>query len=487
MSLNGKFFTLFAFALHQKNAVIDSLQEQVSNAKDKLLRLMVTSQPAEEQDLDSSSTNLNSSSTQTTELQPDGLCASSLPQRDTESQPSQPCPPSPFTTPAAEAITPPSGPAIAHNSTSEFALSPPPQSDDIYSENWSGSSPGPGPGPTGRGTDKSSAAAKPASHQEIGCLRTSEETVNFVTSLQSRQGLNRFQRGLGKTARPAGFVSSEQLQEILQELSVDAVETSLRSPGQMSRTSAHFKFPESTALSPLSLRTARSPHPPVVFRYPSISPYTMRKRRPPFYSSRRGLACLHRGAEALGRGRVKDKCEQQNQGKHADGITAGDTFIQAEDNGELEEEQEEDVGVNRAMRGHQRRVSKSNRCSALPRSNHGDTFTPDAEAGGNNEHHHRHARDSFWPWDSDSSSSTDYCYYHRPYCESCLQRGSLTSSGSSSDSSDSEYEGYSSLYRSPHPVVFKEDIKPTFVWPKVGCTLHVITSRAWNIQQKLSS
>lgn len=459
--LNGRFFSVFMFALHQKNAVIDSLQEQVSNAKDKLLRLMATSQPAEDQDLDSSNTNLNSTSTQTTELQSDGLCASSLPQRDAESQLSQPRPSSPFAT-AAESITPPSGPAITHISSSELALFPP-LSDGIYSENWSGSSPG--PGPTGRGTVESRAAAtvkKPMSHRQVGCLRTSEETVNFVTSLQPRQELNPFQRGLGQTARPTGFVSSEQLQEILQELSIDAVETSLRSPGQMSRTSTYFKFPEPTALSPLSLRTPRSPHPPVIFRYPSISPYMMRKRRPPFYSSRRGSACFHRGSEALGRGRVKDKCEQ-NQDKHADGITVGDTFIQAEDNGGLEEEQEQNVGVNGAIKGQHQCVLKSKRCSSFARPNHGDTFTPDVEAGGNNEHHHRHARDSCWSWDSDSSSSTDYCYYHRPYCESCLQRGSLMSSGSSSDSSDSEYESYSSRYRSPHPVVFKEDIKPTFV------------------------
>lgn len=423
---------------------------------------MATSQPAENQDLDSSNTNLNSTSTQTTELQSDGPCASSLPQRDAESQLSQPRSSSPFAA-AAESVKHPSGPAIAHNSSSEFARSPP-LTDGICSEKWSGSS----PGSAGRGTVESRAAAtvkKPTSHQQIGCLRTTEETVNFVTSLQSRQGLNPFQRGLGQTARPTGFVSSEQLQEILQELSIDAVETSLRSPGQMSRSSTHFKFPEPAALSPLSLRTPRSPHPPVIFRYPSISPYMMRKRRPPFYSSRRGLACFRRGSEALGRGRVKDKGEQQSHGKHADGITVGGTIIQAEDNGELEEEQEEDVGLNGAIRGHQRRVSKSNRCSELVGSNHGATFTPDVEADGGSEHQHRHAGDSCWSWDSDSSSSTDDCYYHRPYCESCLQRGSLMSSGSSSDSSDSEYEAaaYSSLYRSPHPVVFKDDIKPTFV------------------------
>lgn len=474
----GRLFTDFVFANLQKNAVIDSLQEQVSNAKDKLLHLVAASQPAELQDLDSSNTNLNSSSTQTTELQYDGLCASSLPQRDAESQLSQPRPSSPLAT-AAEATAPSSGPANAHNFSTELAASSPPPK-GIYSDNWSGCSLS--PGPTGGGTLASRTGTtlkQPLSHQPIGFLRTSEETVNFVTSLQSSQGINPFHRG--QTARPSGFVSSEQLQEILQELSIDAVETSLRSPGQMSRTSTHIKFPEPTTLSPLSLRTPRSPRPPAVFRYPSISPYTMRKRRPPFYSSRRGLACFHTGLEAVGHRQVKNRCENQNQGKHSDGIAVSDTFLQGEDNSEQQEVKEDDEGENGAIRGHKRCVSKSHQCSALPSSKHGYTFTPAVDAGGNTEQHHRHVRDSCWSWDSESSSSTDYCYYHRPYCESCLQRGSLMSSESSSDSSDSEYEGYSSLYRSPHPVVFKEDIKPTFVWPKVYSTLHVVTTEcAWN-------
>lgn len=447
--------TLSAFARPQKNAVIDSLQEQVSNAKDKLLRLMATSQPAEDQDLDSSNTNLNSSSTQTTELQSDGLGASSLPQRDAGPQLSRPRPSSPF----AAAAAPSSVPSVARHS-SAGSSAPPPPPDERHGENWGGSSPG--PGPPGRGTVESTTGAtlkQTASHPPIGFLRTSEETVNFVTSLQSRHGLSPFRRGVGQTARPTGFVSSEQLQEILQDLSIDAVETSLRSPGQTSRTSAHFKVTETTALSPLSLRTPRSPHPPVVFRYPSISPYMMRKRRPPFYSSRRGSACFHAGSEAPGRGRPRDQGEQQR----VDGVAAGEAFAQAENGGEPEEEKEEDAREDGVIRGRHRCVSKSHRCSALRCSKHGCTFTPDAEAGGRSDHQHARARDSCWSWDSESSSSTDYCYYHRPYCESCLQRGSLVSSDSSSDSSDSEYEGYSSLYRSPHPVVFKEDIKPTFV------------------------
>ena len=70
--------------------MIDSLQEQVSNAKDKLLRLMSASQSCEDQNMDSSATNLNSSSTQTTELQSDGPSSSSLPQRVAKSQLSPP-------------------------------------------------------------------------------------------------------------------------------------------------------------------------------------------------------------------------------------------------------------------------------------------------------------------------------------------------------------------------------------------------------------
>ncbi|KAG8000604.1 hypothetical protein GBF38_017025 [Nibea albiflora] len=466
--------------LTEKNAVIDSLQEQVSNAKDKLLRLMSASQPPEDQDLDSSNTNLNSSSTQTTELQSDGpSSSSSLPQRDTKSQLS----PSPHAAAAAvssSAVAPSSEPPSAPDSTTPIAASSPLPEDIYGGEKQRGVSAG---GPTGRDTVQSRTGedlSQPLPLHPPGLLRTAEETVQFVTSLQSRRGLNpsqvetfNNQRGLssnlGANARPTGFVSSEQLQEILQELSVDAVmEITLRSPGQTSTNSAktsQLKYPEASALSPLSLRTPRSPHPPVLFHYPSISPYAMRKRRPPFNSSRRGLACFYTGSEAAGCGRIRDKCDHRNPGRNKDRVTVDGIHHQVHNTDlelEEEEEEEEDVEGNEVIRKCRRCVSRSRRCSVLPCAERNHTSPPDVEAGGDNEQHHRHIRDSCGSWDSDSSSSTDYCYYHRPYCDSCLQRGSLLSSDSSSDS-DSEYEAYTSLYRSPHPVVFKEDIKPTFV------------------------
>ncbi|XP_040914025.1 probable G-protein coupled receptor 156 isoform X1 [Toxotes jaculatrix] len=443
--------------LNEKNAVIDSLQEQVNNAKDKLLRLMSASQPCEDQDMDSSSTNLNSSSTQTTELQSYGPSSSSLPQRDTNSLLS---PRHPIT------------PSSEHPTASNPITSSSPLPDDMYvGENQKSVS-------ISGLVDKDTAESRtgedlkqPVSLPSSGLLRTAEETINFVTSLQSHRGLKPVQvetlgnhtgltSQLGPNARPAGFVSSEQLQEILQELSLDAVlESALRSPGQTARTASQLKSTEAPTLSPLSLRTPRSPHPPVLFRYPSISPYAMRKRRPPFNSSRRGLTppCFYAGC-----GKIRENCEHQNPGKHHDEVSVDGTLLQVH-NGDLELEEEEEAERQGVIRKCRRCVSRPHRCSALRCAEQVHTAQPDVEVDADNEQPHRHIRDSCGYWDSDSSSSTDYCYYHRPYCDSCLQRGSFLSSDSSSDSSDSEYEGYTGCYGSLHPVVFKEDLKPTFV------------------------
>ncbi|XP_067459851.1 probable G-protein coupled receptor 156 isoform X1 [Thunnus thynnus] len=448
--------------INEKNAVIDSLQEQVNNAKDKLLRLMSASQPPGEQEMDSSATNLNSSSTQTTELQSDSP-SSPLPHIGTKSRLSPPHL-SPRLTAASVSSSsnalPPSAPAP--NSTTLAAAS---STLPDAGENQRTASVA---GPIGRDTAESRRVEdfkQPASLQSPGLLRTAEETVDFVTSLQSLSNYSGLTSPLGPNARLTGFVSSEQLQEILQELSVDAViETALKSPSQTARTPSQLKFIEASALSPLSPRTPRSPRPPVVFSYPSISPYAMRKRRPPFHSSRRGLAppCFYTGSEAAVCGKTRENCEAQNQDKHPEGVTVDSTLLQVHNSDlEVEEgEEDEETEGHEVIRKCRRCVSRSHRCSVSPCADHGRT--PDVEASDDNKQHHRRIRDSCGYWDSDSSSSTDYCYYHRPYCDSCLQRGSLLSSDTSSDSSDSEYEGYS-LYRSPHPVVFKEDIKPTFV------------------------
>lgn len=419
---------------------------------------MSASQPATDQDMDSSATNLNSSSTQTTELQSESP-SSSLPQKDAKSRISPP-----HLSPRLFAV------AVSSSSNALLSSAPAPSS----TASTAASSPLPDAGenhrtssiagPIDRDTAESKRVEdfkKPASLQSPGLLRTAEETADFVTPLQSFSNYSSLTSPLGTNARLAGFVSSEQLQEILQELNVDTIiETALKAPSQTARTPSQLKFTEASTLSPLSLRTPRSPHPPVVFRYPSISPYVMRKRRPPFHSPRRGLAppCFYTGSEAVVCGRMRNK----SKGKRPEGVTPDGTILQvlSSDLEVEEEEEDEEAEGQEVIRKCPRRVSRSHRCSVSPCAHHG--HTPDVEAGGENEQHLQRLRDSCGYWDSDSSSSTDYCYYHRPYCDSCLQRGSLLSSDTSSDSSDSDYEGYSP-YRSPHPVVFKDDIKPTFV------------------------
>uniref|UniRef100_A0A673AZN2 G protein-coupled receptor 156 n=1 Tax=Sphaeramia orbicularis TaxID=375764 RepID=A0A673AZN2_9TELE len=446
--------------LNEKNAVIDSLQEQVSNAKDKLLRLMSASQPMEDQDMDSSTTNLNSSSTQTTELQSDGQSCS-LPQKDSKSRPS-PLDISPCLDAAVTVSTSTDLPPVPTVTPPVSASSPPPDGRCLEENHMDVST-------TDPADPRTAEDLLPVSPLSSGLLRTAEETANFVTSLQYRRMLNpslvealnkqsNLTSHTGSKVRLTGFVSSEQLQEILQELSVDTVtETALRSPSQTSR-----KCTETSPLSPLSIRTPRSPHVPALFRYPSISPYAMRKRRPPFYSPRRDLDphCFYTGSDAVGK--TRDRCNPKNHGKHSckssEEVTVDGTHLQVLNSDEEEEEEEEGVEGREVVRKCRRCSSKCRRCSALACTDHIHATPADVEAGGDNERHHRHIRNSCGYWDSDSSSSTDYCYYHRPYCE-C---GSITSSDSSSDS-DSEYEGFTSLYRSPHPVVFKEDLKPTFV------------------------
>lgn len=446
---------------------------------------MSASQPYEEErEIDSSTTNLNSSSTQTTVVQSE-CPPSPLPQRDTESLLS-----SSHLSPNSTTTAPSAAPVLAPISTPPLPPSSPPPGDGMTRRRASE------PGHVEREPGESK-AREPGSHRPVFPQalpgpgpRTAEETTpvspsNHLPSSRSLGGLNPSQTGSSgchgdslsppaTNVRQAGFVSSEQLQEILQELSVDAVmETALRSPTNQarggSRRPSQPSFPHPSPLSPLSLRTPRSPKPAVLFRYPSISPYAMRKRRPPFHSPRGGgPPCFYPGSEPPSWRKRGDNHGAKHSSKTSppqpEALTVDTTPLRP-DNSDIEEEEEEaeeEVERRGAIARCGRCGSRPHRCSATPYSGHaGPSETEPGVEGGRGR---RHPRDSYGFWDSDSSSSTDYWYYHRPYCDSCLQRASYPSSDSSSDSSDSEYEGgYASLYRSPHPVVFKEDLKPTFV------------------------
>ncbi|KAM6985075.1 putative G-protein coupled receptor 156 [Aplochiton taeniatus] len=455
--------------LNEKNAVIDSLQEQVKNAKDKLLRIMSASHPQDDHDMDSSTTNLNSSSTHTTVVQsetPD----TPLPLRDTESVRSS----SPLceTPPAFDSIPPPSAPP----SPPEDAAS---QSGHLLEVNSDA-------GQTG--SQQSAAKSqlpsfpntvvlqctelRPAVEREAAAPTALNPTLNFVTSscIERRPshteplGCHTDPTLPWVSGRQKRFVSSEQLQEILQELSVNAVmETALRSPSR-AQASRRPSQPNITAtsplfpLSPLSLRNPLSPPPPFFFRYPSISPYAMRKRRPPFHSPRGGpLPCFFPGSEPPSWGR------KRNSTPGALSLDKQPVNSLCPDDSDMEEEEQEAYRVPKRCGRRVCRPDKPIRRGPIPPyGGQGDGAPSEGEGVSKGAPCRKHGRDSCGYWDSDSSSSADYCYYHRPYCDSCLQHGTYLSSDSSSDSSDSEYGG-PRLFLSKHPVVFKEDLKPTFV------------------------
>lgn len=423
---------------------------------------MTASQPLGDQDEDSSATRLNSSSTQTTELQSEGSSSSCISQRETKSR----------LPPASHNLTLPPDSSDALLTFSEaFAIQ---HSVDLHSV----SSPINDDVPLRRGRkdvsnpatrDTAESTVREELKQPLSLAfpgRTAEEAVHFVNSLQNHRSLNpakveRFvsHGGLSMQMRPnpklTGFVSSEKLQEIIHELSMDAVtETALRYPSHTFRASSQ---PKLDTLSPLSLCSPRSPS---LFQYPSISPHAMRKRRPPFHPSRRALSpsCFYTGSDVPVCGLNRDTREHQNPGDiHS---CVHDVLPDLE---KSVEEKEGDQDEEEEVKNCPRWALRSHRCPLWRCA--GQNFSPEhgmKECNGGTPHH-RHIRDSSGYWDSDSSSSTDYCYHHRPYCDSCLQRGSFLCSDSSSDSSDSEYEDYTDLYRPPRPVVFKDDLKPTLV------------------------
>ncbi|XP_067115911.1 probable G-protein coupled receptor 156 [Osmerus mordax] len=470
--------TSMKMLLNEKNAAIDSLQEQVNNAKDKLLRLMSASHPRQDQDMDSSTTNLNSSFTQTTVLQSEGP-PTPLPPRDTDSLLSSPLL-SPFpdplsSIPAASASSPPPpvlpfAPLSASpdngGSGSQRRASADPQS--------AGQMEGPTQPPslalpqmsmltrTGLRTARESEGM-----QTISSVSPSKDVAHLCSSLGSRPTTPEPIRCQGdQVALPwtPGFISNEQLREVLQELSVDAVlETALRSPNH-ARVSRRSSQPSSTDPS---VPTPHFPHPPPVFCYPSISPYAMRKRRPPFHSPRWGApACFYPGSEPPASAWRREVTGPLSPDKHSSKTQAETDAMETSPLWLVGS----DVKENRVKDRRARRVSKT---APLHRGSisafSGQAPLPDGEGVGVGEVGHvraggRSVRDSCGYCDTDSSSSADYCYYHRPYCDACLEHGSYPLTDSSSDSSDSEYEGNPSLWRSSHPVVnFKEDLQPTFV------------------------
>ncbi|CAL8369053.1 unnamed protein product [Arctogadus glacialis] len=422
--------------LNEKNAVIDGLQEQVTNAKDKLLRLVSSSQPRPPGPA------LDSASTQSTGAGPSDGPGTPPPGRG----PPPSSPPGPAPVPAPAGVPLPPGPPAG--------LGPPP----LPLERAGG-------GPQGAGPQAGSVELGARDPRVGGGGPVAPEPPRpegpprgSVTSTGGERSVPPSDRawpplGLG------GFVSSLQLQEVLQELSAAAALSGGPPPGGP----LPHVFTDASLLTPLPLPAPWTPPPPGLFS--SVSPHAMRRRRPPFRPGRGGPPPFFlpglgpapgpgRRRGAPGGPRDRRKPGPTSPPRHAlPGPPPSGLGSRGEEGGEEERKAGERGWVGR----------RGPAC--------GPGAPPDEDRAGGQGGGRRVCRDRYGSWDTDSSSSADYGPYHRPYCDACLQRGSLLSSSSSSsddededeDEDDGEYGGYSGLYRGPHPVIFKEDLTPTFV------------------------
>uniref|UniRef100_A0A672RJA7 G protein-coupled receptor 156 n=1 Tax=Sinocyclocheilus grahami TaxID=75366 RepID=A0A672RJA7_SINGR len=437
--------------ISEKNAVIDSLQEQVNNAKDKLLKLMTASHPLDGE-MDSSNTNLNSTSTQTTVVSPDSPTlllmkySEVAPTRALAPPPYVPPPPLPaHTTSQQTSSEGPVATEVPLSSPSHLRYSPPQDNSSnevsqVVSLNGNTEEEVPtmnnlrnsGLGkeisekPLDVPSDRTNLAQ---GSSPLGPARCSSPQVESPVPSASVE-----LPAMSPTGRQ-GFVTNEQLVEILQDLSVDAVSSSAKSHDRAS-------------LNPDELSTTLSPRSPLQFFFPTISPYAMRKRRPPFYSSR-GVPPPYYFPGSVPPGRRRAPALPDHGQLRDDDSQRQDLWHKGKRRRRGEKAQA------RCGLGQESWECPSHKCSITP-------FTgqvPQPASAGLIEGV-KHSEEPYDYSDSDSSSSEDYCYYQRPYCRACHQLYDSTDS-LTSGTSDSEDEDF---YKSAHPAVnFKMDLKPTFV------------------------
>lgn len=459
----------------QKNAIIDSLQEQVNNAKDKLLKLMTVSHPLDEVEMDSSNTNLNSTSTQTTVVSADSpptpiLTKYSEVVLTLARSPPPYIPPPPIPTSATSQQTSPESSAATDVSSSAHVGSPLCNftNESCHVSNWMSDH----VSLKGNADEsdlilnivKNSTSISDGAEEEPETLEKQQDLLMEKSKLVQNSCAPPVETLASKDATTVstevtttgrqGFVRNEQLVEILQDLSVDAVSSSVRSPERARRP--HFD-PDHEELS-----TAPSPQSPLEFFFPTISPYLMRKRRPPFYSSKGGPPPYYfPGSVPPGRRRPPRDHEMLKEDRNHK-IKPTSPSPQRRDSWHkgCRRKREKNTGTrcgsdiltSRKGSIQDNCESFSQKCSVTPFTGHvPQPASADLIQGS------KATEEPYDYSDSDSSSSEDYCYYHRPYCRACHPYDS-TDSLSSSDSEDGE------LYRSAHPVVnFKVDLKPTLV------------------------
>ncbi|XP_078514980.1 putative G-protein coupled receptor 156 [Lissotriton helveticus] len=305
---------------------------------------------------------------------------------------------------------------------------------------------------------------------------TPENNVSLKPSLPLTLG------GTTEQSSPrVNYVSSEKLQEILKELSIDTVGIrNLKLPDRPRRASQGMQH-EVNVRSPEPFRNVSL----------SLSPYMMRRRRGQTYSSkilpsssyhlgplpshvlcmmskRAGVACnglRPHTEEELPPINEGHEREVHPRSKSMRPAFKRDLSLQAEDH-QTSPENPGDVkqfGVNNNHHFLKRRRSRPTEQFALSPLNR-----PRREAANNetvDEPRKRYTQESL---DSDSSSSEEYfCCCHRPFCEICFENP-YDSSDSGTSGTDGETFGnaehWVKMRAGAQAVVnFKEDLQPTFV------------------------
>ncbi|XP_038657838.1 probable G-protein coupled receptor 156 [Scyliorhinus canicula] len=261
-------------------------------------------------------------------------------------------------------------------------------------------------------------------------------------------------------------VSSEKLQEILQELNINAV-SSISSPDRPRRTLQNFPPAQCTR------RAEQLKH-----YHHSISPY-MRRRRPPFYSKKSTpppYYFLHSTArhtkymvnEDLNRDIITTDTGQLHS-IHRQRLTNGNGSATSNSLKKMNvlSDSYQPSGKTDQRNGYVHCPASEGKYIMKPYS--GLHFKKASLSPEEIEVDDKEGRFQTYQYDysdSESSSSDEtFCCYHRSCCEACC-RGSYNSS--TSESSDSEQcnpsFNWSQKHFHNHPIVnFKEDLKPTFV------------------------
>ncbi|XP_064578651.1 probable G-protein coupled receptor 156 isoform X2 [Zonotrichia leucophrys gambelii] len=399
----------------QKNAVIESLQEQVSSAKEKLMRLMSAESGCDPRVL------------------PAAPCTWSSGQPG--DAPGDCCPPDPgrdgWQPPCLLGSSPPSSnaQALQKDATQE------PVCTQVLLFN---------------GGDSIERGLKDL--QECGTPAVQEQPPEQLPGQDNSAGV------AWESSPKISYVNSEKLWEILQELSLDGKNHSPAlsagpplgnrgTSGEQGETRAGQEgYPGiHTALSPYLARLQRRiPLPPASTRFPGhVSPRA---------------SCRVKEVGSWGRG----ESAQNSLGKGGDtagrGLLHGPAPSAAAIPREASLQPEGWQGWPRVPQGCQ------GASPSIPQERRRRQGTPRGPAEPS-------LRSLYYYPDSDSSSSSSseevFHGCHRPCCEVCFQspRGSLDSSSTDTDTEPSDCEDHQTEHHGgPQPVVnFKEDLKPTFV------------------------